>query len=254
LATALILGWLVRRPSGTPLPRAPFGAPMLAFVGVAVLSLVVTRAFPDHGAERDITFMVSVGQMLLILWPIGVYFVAADAIDDPGLIRKLHTAIIWLAVPQLITPLLPESTVPYMAWALTFGLFAAPMALARAMYSPSTLARLFYVAIALVPLVRGLEGGKAFLYVFVIAGGAVVLALRSMRSVIILGGMAAAVMFVVLFRSGDAALTAPFQELVTTERRQASWGGRAGRVELARDAVSIWQDAPLTGSNVTDVA
>jgi hypothetical protein len=247
LATMLILAWLVRRPTGAPSVRAPFTTPWLAFAAAAVVSLSAAQALPDPSVQRDVTFMVSVGQVLLILWPIGVYFAAAEAIDRTRLIRHLQTAVIWLSVPQLLSPFLPDHVRPYMAWAVTFGLFASPLALARAFYSPSVVRRILYVAIAIVPLVRGLEEGKAFLYVFVLASSLTILALRATKLLVVGGGLAAAVVLIMVFAYGEASLTEPVGQLVDVERRQASWGGRAGRVQLAEDAFSIWEKAPLLG-------
>ncbi len=247
LATALIFAWVVRRPPASRSRDAPFKAPLLVFAATAALSLLAAQALPDPGVERDVTFMVSVGQVMLVLWPIGIYFVAADVIDDPRWVRRLQTAILWLALPQFVLPVAPDFVRPYVAWSVTFGLFAAPMALAAALYSTSIPLRLVYIAIAAAPFARGVLGGKAFFYFYTLAACGALLGLRAPKFLVTAGGLTTGAVLVVLAAGGERMLVAPFERLIAMEREQASWGGKAGRGELAEAALSIWAEAPLIG-------
>ena len=247
LATVLILAWIARRPSTKRFIYPPFNGPLFLFTGLVALSLGAAQASPDAIVVREATFLVSVGQVLLVLWPIGIYLAAADLIDQSRQIRWLHIAIVCLAAPQFLVPLLPLAVRPYMAWGATFGLFAAPLALAATFYTTSIPTRLIYIVIAVAPLLRGLIGGKAFLYSYVLAAAVVILWLRSKTVLLTAGGLVAAVALVAVSMGSERSVTAPLNRLIDIERGQLSWGGRAGRIELGRDALSIWAEAPLIG-------
>jgi O-antigen ligase len=247
LATILILAWIARRPSTKRFINTPFNGPLLLFAGLAVLSLGTAQALPDAIVVREATFLVSVGQVLLVLWPIGIYLATADLIDHSSQVRWLHAVLVGLAAPQFLVLLLPASVRPYMAWAVTFGLFAAPLAMAAAFYTTSIPTRLIYIVISLAPLLRGLMGGKAFLYSYVLAAAVVILWLKSRTLLLTAGGLVAAVALMAVSIGSERYLTAPLDRLVDIERSQASWGGPAGRVQLARDALSIWAEAPVVG-------
>jgi hypothetical protein len=247
LATVLVLAWLFRRPGGARVAATPFNGPLLLFALVGVASLAAAQASPDPRVERDVTFLVSLGQVLLIIWPIGVYFVAANAIDHPRQIGRLCRAILWLAPAQFAMLVLPVEWRPPLAWAWTFGLFAVPVALVAATSASSPLHRLFYISIALVPLVRGVVTGKAFLYVFVLAAIVAISWVRNPRLLIGTGGSIATIVLLVVSLGGTRLVSEPFERLIAIEREQKSWGGRSGRVELGRVAFGIWSEAPVLG-------
>jgi O-antigen ligase len=247
LATVLVMVWLARREARASIEATPFNGPLLAFAAVTVVSLAAAQALPDPRAAHDVTFLVSVGQVLLVLWPIGVYFVTANAIDDSRAIGWIVRAVLGLSLVQFAIPFTPDEVRPALAWAWTFGLYAVPLAVAAAVFSTSPLRKLFYAAIAVVPFVRGVATGKVFLYTFVVTVVVAILWVRKPRFLVAIGATMAATTLLVASVGGERVITEPIAMLVEMEQSQASWGGETGRGELARVALSIWAEAPLVG-------
>lgn len=246
LASVLIVAWIANRTPGNRL-RTSFDRPLFLFAIVAAASLVASVAVPDESVAASATFAVSVGQVLLVLWPIGVYLASAELLSSTAQLLFMQRAMIGLAAAQLAVPLMPAAYRDYMAWAWTFGLFASPFAIAAAFSATSTAHRVFLVAIALIPAARGVEDGKVFLYGFVLAGAAAVLWLRASRMAAVAVGTLTAVALVAVFVAGEDALLGPLRGLIETERSQSSFGGDSGRGALAAAALSIWAEAPLLG-------
>lgn len=245
LATVLIALWLVNRRTGRLL-KTPFDLPLVCFAGVVVASLVAAQLVPDPRVADRVTLAVSLGQVLLVLWPIGVYFASAEMITTTDLLRRIERTIVVLAFGQALVPFVPVAYEPYFAWVWTFALFASPFALAMAFETRSILLRLVYLVVILAPLVRGVVTGKAFLYAFVVVSATTILWLRASRLAVAAAGVVTITLLLSLALVGDDAFS-PFQDLVEKERAQASYGGRAGRVQLAIDALSVWQEAPVLG-------
>lgn len=246
LATVLFGVWLVKRRPARLL-QVPFDLPIVVFFLLALTSFVAILAFPDYKAQENITLTVSVGQLLLILWPVGVYLAAAEFLDTTAQLQRLQRMVIALAVAQLAAPLIPEAYEAYTGWIWTFGLFAAPFALAAIFESRSIVAQLFYVMVTILPFVRGVEAGKAFLYVFVAAVVGTIMWVRASRVAVVGGGVVLAVALAVLVVFGERAFTDPVNDLLGKERKQMSVGGASGRGALAMDALSIWEEAPVFG-------
>lgn len=245
LATVLAVVWLVRR---SPRPRrwAPFETPWLVFAMVTVTSQIAVMLLPDHRVEQS-AIAVAAAQLLLVLWPIGVYLATAEFVTSTGHVAWIPRAVIALGTAQLAVPFVPQAWSPYLGWVWTFGIFASPFAFAAAFAARRLPARLVLVGLALLPFVRGIQEGKVFLYLYVMAAMATILWLRSSRLIAVVGATLAAVVLTALVIVGDDGLARPIQALVAKEQSQASYGGRSGRGQLARDALSIWQEAPLLG-------
>ena len=246
LATVLFGAWLSRRQS-TGLLRTPFDGPLVAFVAVCAASLAGILLLPDHRIEPLMSSSVSFGQLLLVLWPIGVYLAAAEFLTDTSQLHWLQRAMISLAVLQIVVPLAPVTWKPYLGWTATFGIFASPFALAAMFSTRSIPARAYYLVITLLPFVLGVQGGKAFLYGYVATAGLVVLWLRASRVAAALAVTGSVVMLVAIVIFGEEALLLPIEILLTKERSQMSFGGNSGRGALAAAALSIWQEAPILG-------
>ncbi|MGE0359979.1 MAG: O-antigen ligase family protein [Vicinamibacterales bacterium] len=246
LATVLFGAWLTQRRSA-PLLRAPFDGPLYAFAAVCAASMVGILLLPDYRIAANASLAVSFGQLLLVVWPIGVYLAAAEFITETSQLRWIHRAVVALAIAQIAAAIAPKPWEPYLGWAPTFGLFASPLALAAVFSTPSVAARAYYVVITLLPLVLGVLNGKAFLYGFVAVSGLAIMWLRASRLAAFLAAAAATVMLVAVGLFGEEALLLPAEVLLNKERSQMSFGGNSGRGALAAAAVSIWQQAPILG-------
>jgi O-antigen ligase len=244
LATVLFVVWFVRR-SSRRRARAPFELPWLLFALVALTSQFAVMLLPDHRVEPS-AWAVAAAQLLLVLWPIGVYLATAEFVTSTEHLQWLQRAVIGLATAQLVAPWLPPPWRPYVGWVWTFGIFASPFAFAATFATRRVPVRLFLVGVAVLPFVRGVQDGKAFLYLYVAAGVGTILWLRSSRLVAVAGATLAAVVLAAVVVVGDD-VTRPVRALVAQEQRQMSYGGRSGRGQLALDALSIWQEAPLLG-------
>jgi O-antigen ligase len=247
LATVLVGVWLARRSAAVRLLKTPFDGPLLLFAASAAASLVLSLVMPDPNVARELTLAVSVGQLMLVLWPIGVYLASSELITTGAQIRWLQKAVLVLAIAQLAMPFVPKAGVPYMAWVWTFGLYASPFAMAAIFATRSVPIRLGLMVLALAPMVRGVVEGKVFLYAFVFAAMGTILWVRASRVVAVGLGLVAAVSLTALVVLGPETVLAPVSSLVNLERRQQSFGARGGRVELARAAIGIWQQAPILG-------
>jgi O-antigen ligase len=246
LATVLFGAWLSQRKSAGLL-RTSFDGPLLVFVGVCAASMAGILLLPDHRIEGSMSLAVSFGQLLLVLWPVGVYLAAAEFLTDTSQLRWLQRVMIALAALQFAVLFAPITWRPYVGWVTTFGLFASPFALAATFATTSVPARIFCVAITVLPFAQGVQGGKAFLYGYVATSALVVLWLRASRLAAALAGTGLVVMLMAIVIFGEEALLLPLEMLLNKERSQMSFGGNSGRGALAAAALSIWQQAPILG-------
>jgi O-antigen ligase len=245
LATVLFAAWLLRRgPSRATAP--PLDLPLAIFAAICGASMVGVLVMPDPAA-REASTAVSFGQLLLVFWPLAVYLAARDFITTTDQLRWIRRVLIVLSIPQLFLPFAPASLTPYLGWVATFALFGAPMAMATVFSTTSVPLRVLCVVLALAPAVRGVVDGKVFLYGYVIAAGITVVWMRASRLAAMIIAVVVGVGLVALAMFGEAAIEAPLAILLNKERSQMSFGGRFGRGELARTAISIWFDAPLLG-------
>lgn len=249
LATVLIAVWLVRRgPAALAvLDAVPFNRWLLLLPVVAILSLASGLAWLDHTVpQRNVKVAVSIGQILLFLWPIGLYLVAADQVRSVEWVRGFRRTVMVLAVPQVLM-LLEPGTARYLSWSWYFGLIAAPLACAELVYERSALWRAALVVLVALPMLEGLRAGKAFLYAYVATAILVVLWLRARRAFLLTAASLAIAAAVIALLPRPESLLAPFSALIDVERAQQSWGGRAGRLALAADAVAVWSGHPVLG-------
>ncbi len=246
LASVLIAAWLTRRHT-IKLGATDFDKPLFIFVGACLASMVGILVLPDHRVEGETSTAVSIGQVLLVLWPVGVYLAAREFITETTQLRWLQRAMVTLAIGQLVAPFAPVPWRPYFGWAWTFGTFASPFALAATFSTTSVPARMFFLLIAVLPFARGVEQGKAFLYGYVAVAALTVLAIRASRLTAALAGLGVAAAMAAIVVLGDQALTLPLELLLSKERSQMSFGGNTGRGALASAAISIWMQAPLLG-------
>ena len=68
---------------------------------------------PDHRVEPS-AWAVAAAQLLLVLWPIGVYLATAEFVTSTGHLQWLQRAVIGLATAQLVAPFLPPAWRPYL--------------------------------------------------------------------------------------------------------------------------------------------
>jgi O-antigen ligase len=249
LATALIGVWLFKRPSGIVRTTAatPFNRWLLLLLPASVLSLVSGLAWLDHTVpQQNVKLSVSFGQLLLFIWPVGVYLVTADQIRDPRWIRPFRRVVFLLASPQFLLALWPDEVVLF-GFSRHIGLVASPIAFAMMFQKGVPRWKLLLLAaLALVPLVQGFRTNKALHYLFVTICMLVILWYRarrlSMTGAFVLGGA----LLVWQFLPSES-LPGFLQAAVDAEAREQSLGGRSGRVALAQDAIAIWSRFPLLG-------
>jgi O-antigen ligase len=246
LATVLFGAWLSRREHAR-LFREPFDRPLFVFVAVCCASMAAILLLPDYRIAQAASLTVSVGQLLLVFWPVWVYLAAAEFITETGQLHWLQRAMIALATLQLALPFVPETWMTHLGWVVTFGLFASPFALAAAFTTQSPMARLVLVAVTLLPFLRGVQGGKAFLYGYVATAVLAVLWVRARNLGAVLAGLGLTAVLAGVVFFGDEVFVRPLEVLLDKERSQMSFGGASGRGALAMAALSIWEEAPLLG-------
>lgn len=250
LATVLVAVWLLQRPGAVPaaVARVPFNKWLLLVIPATLLSLISGVAWLDPTVpQQNVKLMVSVGQVLLVAWPIGVYLVTSDQVRQVAWITSFRRLVTILALPQLVL-LVWDGGQPYLSFSWYFGLIASPLACAR-LFESSTggIQRLGLIGLTLLPLVEGLRTGKAFLYLYVVFVLLTVLWVRARRVAVAAALAGAALLLVVQLVPMTSLLPAPVEALLDIERRQQSWDGRAGRVALAQDAIAIWSKFPVLG-------
>lgn len=249
LPTVMIaVWWLGRiRPPREPLVPSPVNHPLLLMIPVAFLSLVWNLGGADPNVPaQHVKLAVSVGQVLLIAWPVGLYFVTANAVRDVGTMETIMKLVVVMALPSLLLPLLPGPWRTYVGWSVYFCLVASPYCFALSFETPSPLKKFGLWLVAILPIVYGVSIGKAFLYLTGVTALAVVAALKG-RRVLLAAVPIAAGGYVLLVAATGSYLPGPLQALVDIEVQQQSWGGRAGRLALAADTLAIWARHPLFG-------
>lgn len=249
LATVLVGVWLIRRGSAAlaVLAVVPFNRWLLLLLPASILSLASGFAWLDHTVpQQNVKIAVSIGQLLLLAWPIGIYLVTADQVRRVEWVRGFRRAVLLLAAPQALMLLRP-ALASYLSWSWYFGLVASPLACARLVHERSFLRKMTLAAIVVMPMLEGLRAGKAFLYVYVAVAILVVLWVRARPAFMVAVSSLAVFVLVLQLLPDPAVLLGPFQGLIDIERAQQSWGGRAGRLALAADAIAVWSGYPVLG-------
>ena len=248
LATVLIVVWALRLLSGgSRLRRAAFSAPLLLLILASLVSLITGFTWFDPTIPlHNLKLAVSVGQILLIIWPIGVYLVVANSIDDGRAIQAIRNIIVILALPSLVLVVTPAA-LPYLEWSFAFALPASSLCFAEFFHTRSLPRKAGLLVITFAPVVYGFAMGKAFFYSYVVVSVAVIGWLKARRLVLVLAPFAfAAYVVAVPLASGN--LTPAFiREAVETEESQQSLGGTGGRDQLVADGLNIWSRFPILG-------
>lgn len=249
LATVLMAAWLMRgSAAGKRFTSVPLNVPLLLLLPVSVLSLFVGFTWFDPTVPvQNMKLSVSVGQILLLVWPIGTYLVAAHGVDDDKTVRAVRTTIVVLALPSLGLLVAPSNIASYLEWSVTFALPASSLCFAEFFYSRSFIRRLGLLIITFAPVLYGFASGKAFYYAYVVVSSVVIAGLMSPRMFWRLApvGLAAYVVFVPLV-SGSL-VPGVLERAIETEESQQSLGGTGGRDRLIVDGLSIWSRHPVFG-------
>lgn len=249
LATVLIGVWWLRRvrTPRAPVVRAAFEVPLLLMILASLASLIVSLGGHDPTVDKGhIKLVVSLGQVLLVGWPIGLYVVVARTITTTRQIRSIVLLIAAMAVPSVLLPVVPQQYLPFVRWTLYPALAASPFCLAASFEVRAPLRKLGLWFVALSPLLYGIAIGKAFLYVTTSLALLTVVMLKARRLLTALLPLFAGVYLIAATASGSF-VPEPVAALVDVERQQQSWGGRAGRLAIGADAIAIWARYPVFG-------
>ena len=249
LTTVMVAVWWlgrVRAPR-SPLVPSAVNRPLLLMIALSLVSLAWNLGGVDPNVPaQHVKIMVSIGQVLLVAWPVGLYFVSANAVRDTATMQTIVRLVVVMAIPSISLTLLPVAWRSYVGWSVYFGLVASPLCFAASFETRGLFRRLALWALAVSPLLYGLSIGKAFLYVTTAVSLGVVAYIRAQRRLLaalplILGA------YMVMASVTSSFVPWPLQDLISVERQQQSWGGRAGRVALAADTLAIWVRHPLFG-------
>lgn len=250
LATILIAVWLLRQRPGhaNPIVATRFNGPLLWLIPLSAASLVAGFLGLDPLIDAShVKLPVSVGQVALFAWPIGVYLVVASSLATTDSIRRTVDVMTLLAIPAVALPFLPARWRPYAEWSVYFALAVSPFCFASSLRGRSLAMRAGLLAVAAAPIVYGAVRGKALWYVAGLAGWAVVAALRARRALVVLVPLAVGLYLLAFVPLTGSWIPGRLQGFVAEETAQQSLGGRAGRYALAVDAIKIWSHYPLFG-------
>jgi O-antigen ligase len=246
LVSVLFAVWLLTR-GRRPMRAVPFNTTLLLFLPISALSLVVGFLMYDPSIPLDhMKLPVSLGQILLTMWPIAMYLVVADVIHDTKTIDMIRTIVVVLAVPSMVLMVLPRAW-SYVDWSTSFALPASSFAFVECLQTRSTLKKMWWLLVTLAPAVYGIELEKAFYYGYVVVSVSIILWLSARRLVVALVPIALAA-YVIAVPLASSSVTPGFvRHLVTEEEEQQSLGGTGGRDQLILDGLGIWSRAPILG-------
>lgn len=249
LATVLIVVWAGRRlAAGFRIRRAAFNLPLFLLIPASLLSLMAGFTWFDPNIPlQNLKVAVSVGQILLLIWPIGTYLVVANSIDDDRHIKMIRNVIVGLALPSLLLIVAPPDAMRYLLWSTAFALPASSLCFAEFFDTRSVVRKAALLFITLAPILYGFATGKAFFYSYVVVSTAVIVWFKARRVAMALAPLAFAT-YVVAVPLASGSLTPSFlREAVETEEAQQSLGGTGGRDRLIADGLSIWARYPILG-------
>jgi hypothetical protein len=248
LATAMIGVWLLRRDWGRRLRFAPFQTPLLLMVPCALLSLGSGFLWFDATIPTvHLNPMVSVGQIMLFVWPIGIYLVIANSVHDDRTMRAIRNVIVVMALPATGLIVSPISARPYFEWAMAFALPASSLCFAEYFSERSAPRRLFLLFMTFAPILYGLPTGKAFYYGYVVVSSTVIAWFRAPRLVLAAAPVAFAAYVLAVPVATGSLMPGIVESAVATEVEQQSLGGSGGRWQLVQDGVGIWLGHPILG-------
>jgi hypothetical protein len=245
LALVLVALWLADGRFAARLAVAPFERWLIALTGAGILSLLSGLLWLDPTVpQRNVKVAVSIGQLMLYVWPISIYMVATDVATAPGWAQRFTRLMLIMATPQFVILAVP-SLRPLFAWTVFFGVIASPLALTRLFDERRFWLRVALACYVVCPALEGLATDKFFLYAYVAISAGVIIWWRWSWKVVA-GGVLVVTLYAMAATIANRSLN-PFESLVEQESRQQSWGGEGGRDRLARDALTIWSSYPLLG-------
>lgn len=248
LATAMIGVWWLRwELSGrSPIIRTPFNRSLTYLVPFACVSLISGFIWIDPTVSRaNVKLSVALGQIMLLVWPIGTYFVVANSITSARWVRAIRRAIIVMALPSAFYPF---ATNPgQWDWTMPFSLAAAPLCFAELFEARTLLRRIPLAFMSVLPIVAGITIGKAHWYLAGATSLLIVAFVRARRSLIVLVPFLIALYAIGAYLTTGDPIPGEIRALVAHEEQQGSLGGGSGRAQLTLDAIRIWATHPLLG-------
>ena len=107
LASVMFVVWLITR-GRRRIRSTPFNAILFLFLPISAISLIVGFVAYDPAIAVDhMKLSVSLGQILLTMWPIGTYLVVANSVHDTKTIDMIRKVIVVLALPSLVLMVAP---------------------------------------------------------------------------------------------------------------------------------------------------
>jgi hypothetical protein len=226
LASVMILVWWLGRLRAPrpPLLPTPFNRPLFLMIPLSLISLIWSLGGQDPSIPGEhVKLAVSLGQVLLIVWPVGLYVVVANSILDTATMRSIVRLIVLMAIPSVALTLVPSAWRAYIGWSINFALVASPICFAASFDARAPLRKLGLLILAISPIVYGLSIGKAFLYVTAAAGLATVAFLRA-RRLLLVAVFVGLGLYVLMAVSSGSLVPKPFQALIDVERQQQTAG------------------------------
>jgi len=245
-ATAMCFVWWTtsRRRS---LRKTPFNAALFLLLPASLVSLIV--GFVDYDPNIALDHMklsVSIGQVVLTMWPVATYLVIANTVDDLDTIEAIRKTIVVLALPSVLLIVSPWLW-PYVEWSTSFALPASSFCFVEFCGTSSKLRKLGLLAVVVAPAIYGVYMGKAFYYAYVIVSTGTIGMFR-LRRVMIATVPVAVAAYVLAVPLWSNSLTPKFIDgLVEHEEQEQSLGGEGGRDRLIQDGLGIWSRAPVLG-------
>jgi O-antigen ligase len=244
LATVMFGMWWIRH---RPIRRVPFNWPLFLLLPSSVVSLIAGFNWYDQTIALDhMKLAVSLGQILLTLWPIATYLVVANSVHDAKTTDTISKIIVALSLPSLLL-LWSDAFWPYVGWSTTFALPASSLCLAEYFHTRSPAKKAWLLLLTVAPAIYGVFLGKAFYYSYVATSTAVICWLQARRLVLIAAPLVLAVYVVAVPLSSNSLIPSFVGDLVETETQQQSLGGEAGRWQLIEDGLGIWSRYPIFG-------
>jgi hypothetical protein len=248
LATVLIAVWCLKGGLvAKGIRRTAFNVPLFLLVPCSVVSLLVGFTFYDPTIPLDhMKLAVSLGQILLLLWVIGIYLVVANSTDSLDLINSIRRTIVVLAVPSLLL-LVSLRLWPYLEWSTTFALPASSLCFAQFFYERRPIQKALLVLMAVAPAVYGYEMDKAFFYAYVVVSMGTISWLCAPKVALVLAPPAIAAYILLVPVVSGSFMPSVLKQAVRIEERQQSLGGTGGRDTLIRDSLGVWSAHPVFG-------
>ena len=243
-ATVMFVVWLLTR-GARSMRATPFNTTLFLFLPISAISLIVGFIVYDPAIALDhMKLSVSLGQILLTMWPIATYLVVANSVHDTKTIDTIRKVVVVLALPSLVLMVAPGAW-RYVDWSTSFALPASSLCFAEYFETRSVFRKCALLIVVFAPVVYGVEMGKAFYYAYVLVSVATISCFRARRLLIALAPVALAT-YVIAAPLASGKLTPTFvNDLITHEEQDQSLGGTGGRDQLIADGLGIWSRSRL---------